>query len=159
MPRTATGPTTLYLLLALAFGWPSLVTAEWTVKEAEGPEGRCVVESNRQPVWDGYQQSTAHFVVTPRSVAVVSASILDGGSSDIGLAVDDEGFIRMDRLERDKSALFDTKYELVVAQFKAGKKVRVQLRFWPTWPATGTHSATISLIGFTKAYGQLSGCR
>ena len=32
------------------------------------------------------------------------------------------------------------------------------LRFWPEWPATGTHSATFSLIGFTKAYGELSGC-
>jgi hypothetical protein len=35
----------------------------------------------------------------------------------------------------------------------------VRLRFWPTWPATGTHSATFSLIGFTRAYEQLAGCR
>jgi len=155
MPRLAT----VCLTLALALGWPAGVIADWTVKEAEGPEVRCLVESSRQPVWDGYQQSAAYFVVTSRSVAVVSPSIFDGGSSDIGLAVDDEGFIRMDRLDREKSALFDTKYDRVVAQFKAGKQVRVQLRFWPTWPATGTHSTTISLIGFTKAYGQLSGCR
>ena len=25
-------------------------------------------------------------------------------------------------------------------------------RFWPTWPATGTHAAVFSLIGFTRAY-------
>jgi hypothetical protein len=35
----------------------------------------------------------------------------------------------------------------------------VQLRFWPTWPATGTHSVTFSLIGFTRAYAQLGDCK
>jgi hypothetical protein len=65
----------------------------------------------------------------------------------------------MDRLEGDRTAVFDSKYDRVVEQFKAGVQARLQLRFWPTWPATGPHSTTFSLIGFTKAYDQLSGCR
>jgi hypothetical protein len=89
----------------------------------------------------------------------VSGAPLDAGNGDIGLAVDREGFVKMDRLEGTKIALFDSKYDALVAQFKAGTQVRVQLRFWPTWPATGAHSTTLSLIGFTKGYGQLSECR
>ena len=65
----------------------------------------------------------------------------------------------MDRLVGTKTALFDTKHGRLVELFKAGARLRVQLRFWPEWPATGTHSATFSLIGFTKAYGELAGCR
>ena len=108
---------------------------------------------------DGYQQTSVYFSVTPRSVLLVSAAPLDAGSSDIGLKVDDEPFVRSDRLQGDRSAVFDSDHARVVAQFKAGHQVRVQLRFWPTWPATGTHAATLSLIGFTKAYEALAGCR
>jgi hypothetical protein len=108
---------------------------------------------------DGYQQTTVYFSITPRSVALISAAPLDGGAGDIGLAVDREPFVRMDRLDGDKIALFDSKHERVIAQLKAGTQVRVQLRFWPTWPATGAHATTMSLIGFTKAFGELSGCR
>jgi hypothetical protein len=85
--------------------------------------------------------------------------VLDAGFSDIGMAVDQEEFIPMDKLGGEKTALFDSKYDRIVEQFKAGTRVRVQLRFWPTWPATGTHSTEFTLIGFTKAFGDLSGCR
>lgn len=125
---------------------------EWTVNQ-------CVLESSRQPVSDGYQQTTVHFAVTPRSVALVSAAPLDVTGSDIELKVDKEAFVPIDRLEGDRTALFDSSYERVVEQFKAGTQVKVQLRFWPTWPATGTHTATLSLIGFTRAYGELASCR
>jgi len=46
-----------------------------------------------------------------------------------------------------------------VEPFKAGTRLRVQLRFRPEWPATGTQSATFRLMGFTKAYAELAGCR
>jgi hypothetical protein len=159
MPQAATAVTTVLVSLALALAPVAPATAtDWTVKPGEAA-GRCSLESSRQPMPDGYQQTTVYVSVTPKSVAVVSAAPLDGSASDIGLAVDGEGFIRMDRLEGDKTVLFDSKYDGVVAQFKAGAQVRLQLRFWPTWPATGAHSTTVSLIGFTKAYTQLSGCR
>ena len=134
-------------------------TTDWTVKPADGAAGKCVLESSRQALPDGYQQTTVHFMVTPRSVVLVSAAPLDGTpAQDVGLKVDAEAFVRPDRVE-DRKALFDSKADHLIAQFKAGSKVRVQLRFWPTWPATGTHAATLSLIGFTKAYEELSACR
>jgi hypothetical protein len=36
----------------------------------------------------------------------------------------------------------------------------VTLRFWPTWPETGTHAIEVSLIGFTKAWDEMqASCR
>ena len=116
------------------------------------------MESARQSLSDGYQDTTAYVTVDARSVTVTSASNLDGGFSDIGLIVDQEPLVPMDRLGGIKTAQFDAKYGRLVELFKAGVRLRVQLRFWPEWPATGTHSATFSLIGFTKAYGELAGC-
>jgi hypothetical protein len=58
-----------------------------------------------------------------------------------------------------KTALFAATHGRLIELFKAGNRLRVQLRFWPEWPTTGTHSVTFSLIGFTKAYGELGGCR
>ncbi|HEX2501390.1 MAG TPA: hypothetical protein VHO73_08005 [Methylomirabilota bacterium] len=130
-----------------------------TVARTDGPGNRCIVESTRQPLPDGYQTTTAYVTVDSRSVVVTSGSNLDASFSDIGLVVDQEPLVPMDRLGGTKTALFDTKYGRLVELFKAGARLRVQLRFWPEWPATGTHSATFSLIGFTKAYGELAGCR
>ena len=117
------------------------------------------MESGRQSLSDGYQDTTAYVTVDARSVTVTSASNLDGSFSDIGVIVDQEPLVPMDRLAGMKTAQFDTKYGHLVQLFKGGARLRVQLRFWPEWPATGTHAATFSLIGFTKAYGELAGCR
>jgi hypothetical protein len=138
------------------------VAADWSVKtvaRTDGPGSRCVIESARQTLPDGYQTSSAYITVDSRSVAVTTASNLDPAFSDIGLVVDQQPFVPMDRLDGAKTALFDTKHARLVELFKAGGRVRVQLRFWPEWPTTGSHSATFSLIGFTKAYGELDGCR
>lgn len=146
-------------LLALA---EPVAAEEWslkTVPRTDGPGTRCVLESARQSLSDGYQDTMAYVTVDGRSVAVTSASNLDPGFSDIGLAVDQEPLVPMDRLAGMKTALFETKYGRLIELFKAGARLRVQLRFWPEWPATGTRSATFSLIGFTKAYGELAGCR
>ncbi len=149
------------VLALVALGAPA-GAVDWSLKmvpRTDGPGSRCVVESARQSLSDGYQTSSAYLTVDARSVAVTTASNLDAGSGDIGLAVDQEPLVPMDRLEGKKTALFATKRARLVELFKAGARVRAQLRFWPEWPATGTHSAAFSLIGFTKAYGELAGCR
>jgi hypothetical protein len=145
----------------LALGGPAAAD-DWSVKALPRPDGtgtRCVLESIRQSLTDGYQDTTAYVTVDDRSVVVTSASNLDPGNADIGLVVDQEPLVPMDRLTGTKTASFDTKYARLVALFKAGVRLRVQLRFWPEWPATGAHSATFSLIGFTKAYGEMAACR
>jgi hypothetical protein len=146
---------------ALVLGMAGVSTADWTLKRvprADGSGTRCVLESSRESLSDGYQATTALVTIDQRAVAVTSPSTLDAGSGDIGLAVDDGALIPMDGLVGPKTATFDKQHARLVEQFKVGRLVRVQLRFWPEWPATGTHSATFSLIGFTKAYGELSGC-
>jgi hypothetical protein len=147
--------------LALSGAAPS-AAADWTVKtvaRTDGPGTRCVVESTPQAVPDGYQTSTVHLTVDERSVAVTSASNLDASFGDIGLSVDGGELVLLDRLAGPKTALFDAKHDRLVERFRAGTHARVQLRFWPEWPATGTHSATLSLLGFTKAYDSLARCR
>jgi hypothetical protein len=141
-------------------GWSA--PTDWTVKTVPRPDGpgtRCVLESARQSLSDGYQATTAYLTVDGRTVLVTSASNLDPGFSDIGLVVDDGDLVPMDRLAGAKVAVFETAYTRLLERFRAGQRVRVQLRFWPEWPATGPHSATFSLIGFTKAYGELAACR
>jgi hypothetical protein len=149
------------VLAVMALSGPA-AAADWSVKtvaRTDGPGTRCVIESARQSLSDGYQTTTAYVTVDGRSVAVTSASSLDPSFSDVGIAVDQEALVPMDRLAGVKTALFDSKHARLVELFKAGRQVRVQLRFWPEWPATGPHSATFSLIGFTKAYGDMAGCR
>jgi len=135
--------------------------ADWVVKTVPrtgGPGTQCVAESVRVELSDGYQTTTAYLTVDRQSVTVTSVSSLDGGNRDIGVVVDQGNLIQMDRLAGPKSAVFATTYAQLISQFRAGREARVQLRFWPEWPATGVHSATFSLIGFTKAYGEMSGC-
>ena len=148
------------VLVLLTVGGPAQAQT-WSVKTVPRTEGsgtRCVIESTRETLSDGYQTTSAYLTVDTRSVAVISASNLDAGSADIGLVVDQEPLVPLDKLAGLKTALFDSKHARLVELFKAGARVRVQLRFWPEWPATGTHSAVFSLIGFTKAYGELAGC-
>jgi len=161
-PQVARCRVTRGVVLALMLLGGPAAAAEWSVKtvpRTDGPGTRCVLESTRQSLPDGYQDTTAYVTVDSGSVAVTSGSNLDGGLSDIGLVVDQEPLVPMDQLVGMKTALFATKHGRLVELFKAGNRLRVQLRFWPEWPATGTHSATFSLIGFTKAYGELAGCR
>ena len=146
----------------LAVGRPGTAGAvDWSVKtvpSTDTPGTRCVLESASQSLPDGYQTTTAHITVDKASVKVTSASNLDESFRDIALVVDQRESVPMDRLAGEKTALFDSQYSHVVEQFKEGLRVQVQLRFWPTWPATGLHSVTFSLIGFTRAYGELSAC-
>ena len=136
------------------------VAENWEVAPAGGGGGgACRLVSAVQPVNDGYQVVQAQILFDGRTVVIKSDSVLDGGFSDIGLAVANHPFIPVDTIRDRKHAVFEKQYEKIVQLFKAGREVRVQLRFWPTWPATGTHSVSFSLMGFTKAYGEAAGCR
>ena len=142
-------------ILTLALVGGPAGAEEWTVKtvpRTDGPGTRCIMESVRQSLSDGYQDTTAYVTVDARSVTVTSASNLDGSFSDIGLVIDQEPPVPMDRLAGIKTAQFDAKYGRLVELFKAVASVSGSSSGWgPEWPATGTHSATFSLIGFTKA--------
>lgn len=150
------------LVVALVLVAGGVRAEGWAVRAVPRPEGpgtRCVLESEKVSLPDGYQATTAQVVVDARSITVTSPSTLDGSFRDIGIAVDQEPLVPMDSLGDPRSARFEARYGALVEQFKQGARARLQLRFWPTWPATGTHSAVVSLIGFTRAYTQLLECR
>jgi hypothetical protein len=127
--------------------------------DASKGQNSCAVESRRATIFDGYNDSQAWLEVEPSALLVKSESVLDPSFSDIVLSVDRRAQIPFDRVEKGRSAILSSQVASVVAQFRAGKSVTVQLRFWPTWPATGTHTATFSLQGFSKAYDALKLCQ
>ena len=136
---------------------PARAVAEWVAKPGNG--SGCVLESSPESLTDGYQTTTARIRVDGKMVSVSSPSVFDAGSKDIRIVVDEQEIVPMDRLADPRTAVFESRYAALVEQFKRGLRARVQLRFWPTWPATGTHSATFSLIGFTRAHAQLGECK
>jgi hypothetical protein len=149
-------------LLAGGLVVPPAAVAEWSVRTepaAPGAAPGCVMVSERQELPDGYQKTWAQILVDRKAVRVTSASQLDPGDGDIGLSVDDGQFVQVDEVVGSRTAVFTSRYDALVDDFKRGLKVRVQLRFWPTWPKTGTHSATFSLIGFTRTHARLGECR
>ena len=145
------------LVSVLLVSSPLVVGAEWMVTPAPG--SGCILESSPEALSDGYQTTSAHIRVDGKTVSVSSKSVFDGGFNDIGVAVDEDAIIPMDRLADPRTAMFQSRYGTLVEQFKRGVKARVVLRFWPTWPATGTHAAVFSLIGFTRAYARMEECK
>ena len=160
--RSAASPLALRLVAAgcLATGLVSAAAAaNWEVSPApRGGKKTCLLLSAKQPVNDGYQVVEAQIIVDGSTVIVKSDSVLDPGFADIGLAVAKHSFIQADEIRDRKQAVFAKQYAEIVQLFKDEREVRVQLRFWPTWPATGTHSASFSLMGFTKAHGEAARC-
>ena len=148
-----------YLLaIALAAAVPCAHAAEapsWEVVRDAG----CALRSAPQQVNDGYQTVQARIEVDAGKVVVESPSDLDTSFSDIGLALPGHDFIRMDRVDGKKRAVFESRYADLVKGFKAGREVEARLRFWPEFPVTGVHGARFSLMGFTKAYDEAKGCK
>jgi hypothetical protein len=149
----------MYLLAAGTS--PAATPLNWEAKRVEDPfrnEIRCVVETPRQRINDGHQDTTIFLRVDDRSLLVLTESNLDLGHPDVGIRIDDGALIKPDKTYLDQNALFESSAATILAQFKAGLKVDVALRFWPTWPSMGVRTATFSLIGFTAALARLPGC-
>lgn len=152
--------TARLIILVGGFFAPPGAWAGWTAAPDDPLGASCAIRSDTEQMSDGYRETPAYLLVTPDAVVARTDSPLDDSFADVGIQVDEEDFLPMDRVLERQSAMFTSGYDELVAQFKKGKIARVQLRFWPTWPATGTHSASFSLIGFTKAYDEIVGaCR
>jgi hypothetical protein len=141
--------------------WCGVAGATWTIQRSTGTAGGtgdCYLQSDTKPVSDGYQDTRATILVQHEAILVQTAAPLDVSFADIGMQVDKQALMPMDTVSERKTALFTTQYATLIEQFKRGNAVRVQLRFWPTWPVTGTHDVTFSLLGFTKAYTNMLAC-
>ena len=137
-----------------------VMAAEWQVDNiSSGNKNLCIITSAKMPVDDGYQKVNAQIVVDSNTIIVKTESELDPAFSDIGMKIGNRDFIPVDKVKLQKQADFELHYAKIIQQFKEGREVTVQLRFWPTWPVTGTHSVSFSLIGFTKAYDEAAKCK
>ena len=146
-----------FLLLGAAI---DVMAAEWQVnKELSGNKDLCSITSAKMPVDDGYQKVSAQIIVDSNTVIVKTESELDPGFSDIGMKVGNRDLIPMDKVSKKNQAVFESNYAKIVEQFKEGREVTVWLRFWPTWPVTGVHSVSFSLIGFIKAHAEGMKCK
>jgi hypothetical protein len=135
--------------------------AEWKVEEL-APQGKtrhCVLKSDTLQMHDGYQNIKAHLEIDDQKLSVVTESCMDPGYSDIGVQVDRNSFLKMDRIEKERTAVFQSSYRQLLGQLKKGRSVSAQIRFWPTWPTTGRHEAVFSLKGFATAHLEFEKCR
>lgn len=158
--RLMPGWTVLGAITALVL-WGSGTCAAWTVQRtsnATGVQVHCHLQSAIKAVSDGYQETRVSILVQADAVLVKTAAPLDASFSDIGMQIDQHAFLPMDDVYLDKAARFTSHYDAIITQFKKGYTARVQLRFWPTWPATGTHSVSFSLSGFSQAYAEMQTC-
>jgi hypothetical protein len=154
--------TVVWCIAALSVGPVGAAPAEkdaWTVTKVQG--GGCRLDSDKNPLSDGYQKTTAQLRVTPTEVRVLSESTFDDSKGDLSIRVDKRDAVKADALDGAKAVVFKgPAAATLIAQFKAGLKANVTLRFWPTWPETGTHSIEVSLIGFTKRWDEMqASCR
>jgi len=157
----ATSHWTIFALAVALLGAarPEKEKDAWTVTKVQ--PGQCRLDSDKVSLSDGYQTTTVQVRVTPNEVRVVSESTFDDSKGGLLVQVDKNEAVKADGLDGAKTVIFKgPSVASLIDQFKAGLKAQVQLRFWPTWPETGTHTAIVSLIGFTKAWDEMqAGCR
>jgi hypothetical protein len=154
--------TLVWWIAALSVGLSGAAPPEkdaWTLTKVQG--GGCRLDSDKGTLTDGYQKTNAQIRVTPTEVRVVSESTFDDSKGDLSIQVDRQEAVKADALDGAKVVVFKgPAASTLIAQFKAGLKANVTLRFWPTWPETGTHSVVMSLIGFTRAWEEMqASCR
>lgn len=146
------------LFLALCV-LPLAAQAEWSVRESVPGVAGCVLETEEISVFDGYQDTRLKLRLANGVLQVRTDSNVDPGFDDVGLAVDGNGFVPADAVVDEKNIRFGSFDDAILGQFIRGRAVRLYLRFWPTYPATGRHEASFSLIGFTRAYNHYKTCR
>ena len=145
------------LLAALAVA-PYAVHAGWTVADATPGNTGCVLETEEIGLFDGYADTRLRLSVADGVLRVRTESNIDFSFNDVGLEVDDRGFIPADAVVDEKDVLFSSGMEALIDQFIHGRAATLYLRFWPTYPATQRYTARISLIGFTRGYSDFQAC-
>lgn len=152
---------TIFIMIVVLLLAGGVAQAKWTVKRTVGThieQPHCSLESDVVTAFDGYQDTHVRLIVRSDVVFIHTDAPLDTSFGDIGLQVDTQAFLLMDNVSARKTAVFTSQYARLIEQFKQGLNARLQLRFWPTWPATGTHAVTVSLIGFSKAFATMQAC-
>ncbi|MEE8267162.1 MAG: hypothetical protein V3R62_12555 [Acidiferrobacterales bacterium] len=153
--------TTLITSILTALLLSSMASASWTAKRVFDPikdETPCVLESTTKTINDGYQETEIVLRVNDKTLQVATRSNIDPSKGDISVQVDKKEPIKMDKVYLEQNVIFEREIATIIKQFIEGLRATFTLRFWPSYPTTGQKTVTFSLIGFTKAYGDLPDC-
>ena len=143
--------STVMLLLLAAAG----VQAEWQVHDSESA---CALETEDITLHDGYQDTRVRLNINNERLLIITGSNVDTGFEDTALQVDGHTVIPADTAEDEQNLRYDAHILSIIEQFKKGNRVRVYLRFWPSYPATQRFDAVFSLAGFTRAWNEYTTC-
>ena len=151
------------VIVGLLIMSPLTTEAAWTVANKPDPVSRqttCLLSSDTQSTSDGYDSTPVTLILSSKSLFVVTESELDPSFKDLQLTVDDKPSINGAEIIHKNYLVFDLNATKLAQILLLGKQVTVNLRFWPTWPATQSFPVRFSLNGFGKAYDELNqNCR
>lgn len=144
------------LLVAATTGSAAESVAAWRV--VDGDKG-CVLASSAVAINDGYLDITVQLRFADGGLRALTPSNIDLQGEDLGLFVDGDERFAIASVEGQTHVLLAGQVDDIGEHFVHGREAVLRLRFWPSWPITGTKSAAFSLIGFTKAWKQYQECR
>jgi len=153
----------VWLAACLAFGLMLPTHADsWAVKSVPDPQGgrsRCMLESPRKIIDDGYTKTPVRVRIDAHLVQVVTESDIDLGFRDVGLRVDDGGLLRPDTVHAQQGLIFLKDAARHIESMRQGRTLYVDLRFWPTWPSRGRRTVEFDLDGLAPVLARLpAGC-
>ena len=119
----------------------------------------CLMESMQMTVHDGQTTTPVRFLYNGTAFLVTTKSNIDLTYPNVGLQVDHNAPIAIERLHKETNIVFEHDAEQIRTQFIRGLKAKLSLGFWPTWPQGETVVTEFSLIGYTKAYEAFEHCQ
>lgn len=138
---------------------PAAAPANWTVYPATAGSQGCVLETDNITVHDGYQDTWVRLNINDERLLVMTDSNIDAGFDDTGLQVDGKAVITGAAVVDEKDLRYGADMATIIEQFRKGGRVRIYLRFWPSYPATQRYEARFSLAGFTRAWSDYTECK
>jgi hypothetical protein len=135
------------------------VNADWKVWNPPGNQKGCVLETENARMSDGYSETKVKLRLTADVLLIKTNSNIDLSFKDVGLKVDRNDFIAADDVMDEKNVVFRSELATIVEQFIKGLRVTLQIRYWPTYPATNNYQTDFSLLGFTNAYQEYKSCQ
>jgi len=132
---------------------------EWEVRRALRFNGNCVLESNKIDFYDGYDNTGLAFRVVNDELYLLTHSNIDMSFKDVGVQVGNNTFLHAEKIVGEQNVIFKKELPTLIAQLRKTREARIQLRFWPTYPATQAYSEVVNLEGFLTGYDQYQACK
>ena len=127
----------------------------WAVRSGNGP---CALESAAIPVNDGYLDISVQLRFSRDGLRGITPSTIDPEGDHLGLRVDDKVVTTRVAIEGQTDVRLEGDIDEIATRFQRGGEAELSLRFWPSWPVTGTQAVKFSLKGFTAAWKQYQQC-